>query len=100
MSSSSLSDRLWETARDEADRLGTELNPTAETQLKRFIDQGVMEMKSLGVENDPSRIQEAENNIVQFVRAMNKHAQRRDQDKLDRSSFAMAKIICPLWPFC
>jgi uncharacterized protein (DUF2235 family) len=97
---SSLNDRLWESAQNEASRLGTEFNSGAQTELKEFIKQGVDEMKSLGVENDPSRIQEAENNIVQFVRAMDNSAQQRGQSKLDRNSFMTAKVICPLWPYC
>lgn len=98
--SAGLRNRIWEAAQREANRLGRPITPSAEARLKSLIDQGVDEMRALGVENEPSRVREAERNIAQFVRAMNNDAQRRGQDVLDVNSHNAALAICPLFPFC
>lgn len=92
--------QLWQAAQREANQLGKPFDSAAEDQLKSMIDQGVDHMQSSEVENDPSRVQEAERNIVQFVQAMDNDAQRRGQSELDIASYNAARNICPLWPYC
>lgn len=96
--SSKLEDRFWKTALKEVNQLGRGIDPAAETQLKRMIEQGVERMNKLGVAEDPSQVQRAQKNIVLFIREMDN--ENRGQGDLDIQSYQDARDICPLWPFC
>ncbi len=84
------------------ERKGLRLDTQCKGRLERYISNGIEHLIIYKLTNHPEKILVAEDNIVQFLECMERHAKSLGTfPKVGETAFKRAKNeLSPLWPFC